>query len=168
MLNVEVDVNGDIAALLQKAKDAGVNLTIPFTTIAKSWFKANRSIFALKGPGKYQDLSPKYKKAKIRRWGFAYPIMRASGYLEASLTDPTHPDAINFIVNKNTLYLGTRVEYAPYHQSSAPRKKLPYRPIVFIGAEQIAPTEIRNESTRWVNILEDSIQQKLDQASGGR
>lgn len=183
MLNIEVDVDKKIPELLRQAKEAGVNLTIPFTLIAKSWFKANRSIFTQPGPGRYPDLggfnpnAPAWKGAKITRrtyakfrklkeHGFVYPLMRASGALESSITDPTDSNSINLIINQNTLYLGTRVEYAPYHQSPAPRSKIPFRPIVFIGVEQLATTEQRNEYTRWINILEDSIQQKLDQAAG--
>lgn len=182
MLKIEVDVNGEIKDALKRAKDLSLNLTLPFTLISKSWFKANRSIFALKSPGKYPDYGgfnpgaiaygqttrrEAAKKSKLAKWGFVYPMMRASGNLEASLTDPTHPESINVIVNKTALYLGTRVDYAPYHQSSAARTKMPFRPVVFIGAEQIAPTELRNESTRWVNIIDDYIQQSLTKAFSG-
>lgn len=180
MLNVEVDVSKEVSRALQRAKEIGVNLTIPFLLISKSWYKSNRSIFALKGPGKYPDLggfnpgAPAWKNAtitrgayakkrKLEKYGFVYPLMKATGELEASLTDPTNSNAINLIINKRALYLGTRVEYAPYHQSPAPRSKLPFRPIVFIGVEQLATTEHRNEYSRFIDIINDSIQQKLDQ-----
>ncbi len=177
MLRVEVDVTGSVRDALKRAKDAGLNLTVPFTLIAKSWFRANRSIFILKSPGKYPDyggFSPNTivygdvtrrelaKKRKQKQFGFLYPMMRASGRLEDSLTNPTHPDSVNLIVNKNALFLGTKVPYAFYHQASGARETLPFRPVVFIGAEQIAPTEMRNESTRWVNIIDSYMQQALN------
>lgn len=184
MLNIQVDPNGDVVAALQKAKDAGINLTVPFTLISKSWFRANRSIFTLKSPGKYPDYGgfnpgapawpnaqttkrERAKAQKVKDVGFIYPMMKRRGPLESSLTDPTHPQSVNLIVNKVALYLGTRVEYAFYHQAKGARSKMPFRPVVFTGAEQVAPTELRNESTRWVNIIDDYMQQVLSRAFGG-
>lgn len=184
MLSIQVDPNGAIINALQKAKEAGINLTVPFTLISKSWFRANRSIFALKGPGKYPDyggFSPnapvrpgssktrreKAKQDKVQEVGFIYPMMRRRGKLEASLTNPTDPNSVNLIVNKVALYLGTRVEYAFYHQAKGARTKMPFRPVVFTGAEQVAPTEMRNESTRWLNIIDDYMQQVLSRSFGG-
>lgn len=185
MINIEVTVDDGIREVLGRAREAGVNLNVPFMSIAKSWFKSNRSIFTLQGPGQYPDYGgfnpyqavtsgkrggavltrrDLYKRQKQKRWGFVYPMMKASGRLEQSLTDPANPEAINLVVNNLSLYLGTRVSYAPYHQSDEARTKMPYRPIVFTGAEQIAPTEKKNEYTRFYQILEDSIQQQLDKA----
>lgn len=180
MLNVEVDVNHKIRDLLKSLKEEGANLTIPFNSIAKSWFRGNRSIFTnTNGPGKYQDLGGHNPSApvrlrgktvtrrtaakfhKLQKFGFVYPIMKATGHLEDSLTNPTHPDAVNLIINKNALYLGTRVKYAPYHQLGG--EKLPQRPVVFLGVEQIAPDALRNENTRWINILEDHYAQLIKQ-----
>lgn len=183
-LEIQVDPNGEIRNALQRAKTAGVNLTVPFTLISKSWFRANRSIFALSGPGKYPDLggfnpgAPAWKNSKVTKrtyakfkklneFGFVYPLMRANGRIEDSITNPVGTDSINLIVNKTALYLGTRVPYAIFHQSSAPRTTLPFRPVVFLGVEQTAPTEVRNESTRWVNIIDDYIQQTLNRAFSG-
>lgn len=183
MISFQVDPSQEIVKALQRAKTAGINLTVPFTLISKSWFRANRSIFANQGPGKYPDLggfnrgAPAWRGAKVTRgtmakfrksekYGFVYPLMKATGLLEDSLTNPTHSQAINLIVNRNALYLGTRVPYAIYHQASGQRTKMPYRPVVFTGAEQIAPTEIRNESTRWINIIDDYMQQVLSREFG--
>lgn len=180
MINVQIDVENGIKDLLAQAKEAGVNLTVPFTSIAKSWFKANKSIFSLQGPGQYPDYGgfhpdevvrggltrqALYKNRKFKKFGFIYPMMRATGALEKSLTDPVDANSINLIVNQTSLYLGTRVEYAPYHQSDGPRTKIPLRPIVFTGAEQIAPTDVRNAYSRFTQIMADAIQQKLDKAA---
>lgn len=181
MINIEVSVDSGIQDLLARAKEAGTNLTIPFTSIAKSWFKSNRSIFTLQGPGQYPDyggLSPNtrignktraevYRQRKQKKFGFVYPMMRAVGNLERSLTDATNPYSINLIINKVALYLGTRIPYAPYHQADGPRKKLPFRPIVFLGAEQLAPSEKKAEYNRITQILDDAIQSSLNKAKDG-
>ena len=180
MINVSIDVGQEIKDVLARAKEAGVNLTVPFTSIAKSWFKANKSIFAGQGPGQYPDyggLTPDkivygnitrrvlYKNRKFEKFGFVYPMMRASGKLERSLTDPADSNSVNLIVNGTALYLGTKVEYAPYHQADGARTRMPLRPIVFMGAEQIAPTELKSAYNRFFQIMDDAIQQKLDQAT---
>lgn len=180
MLNVEVDVNDEIKSKLREAARLGLNLTLPFTMFAKSWFQSNKSIFALKGPGQYPDyggFNPNEilygtttrrmaaKKRKQREVGFVYPMMKRTGLLEDSLTNPSHNQAINLIVNKNALYLGTRVKYAPFHQSPAARTKMPFRPVVFLGVEQVAPTEHRNNTTRMINYLDRHIQDSLTKLS---
>lgn len=157
-----------VRSILKNIREKGGNLTIPFGMIARSWFKSNKSIFKLGGPGKYEDLSPKYKiqkaKSPPKGAGFVYPIFRGkTGKLEKSLTDPTDANSINLIVNKIALYLGTRVAYAGYHQSPAPRKIIPYRPMVLLGAEQVSPPEKRTDYDRMLNTLEGYYQQLLDQ-----
>lgn len=166
MLKVEVDAHGDFAASLQRLKDAGGNLTLPFTILAKSWFKSNESIFLLKGPGKYIDLSPAYKKQKIKPppvgAGFLYPILKKTGALAQSITNPSDINAINLIVNKVALYLGSRIEYGPYHQSPGARRKIPLRPFVLLGAEQVSQPEKRVWFNNAVATIDRYYQQIID------
>ena len=169
---MEMDPDDRIKKLLKKIREQGGNLTVPFTLISKSWFKSNKAIFALKGPGKYKDLSPKYKIQKVKSppkgAGFIYPIFRGkTGRLERSITSPTDPDSINLIINKIALYLGTKTPYAGFHQSSAPRRIIPYRPIVLLGSEQVAPMEKRADYDRIENTLAGYYDQLLKQAAGG-
>lgn len=156
------DPDGAFQKKLNDAFKATGDLTIPLTLIAREWFQSNKSIFALKGKGRYTDLSPKYKKAKQRRYGFVYPILMASGRLMASITSPPGADSINYIINKNTLVLGTKVPYAIYHQSQEPRSKMPYRPFLFVGVEQIAPHDIKqNRLKNWIKIIDSYLDQKI-------
>lgn len=121
---------------VRAAKFAMEDLTLPLKQVGLMLFKSQRVIFALKGPGLYPDLSRRYKVRKQKRWGSVYPILKASGRLEKSTTEPANPDAVMDIVNKDTLYWGTRVPYAIYHQSMEPRKtKLPRRPILLWGPD---------------------------------
>lgn len=138
------------AAVLEAIKKTG-DLTEPFILITKRWFKANRAIFTLKGPGKYTDLSPGYKLQKQKRVGFIYPILRYSGLLEASITNPDDANAINLIVNKTTLILGTKVSYAGFHQFGT--KKMPARPPLLVGVANSGDDANEREIEQWKNIL---------------
>ena len=65
---------------------------------------------ARKGPGQYKDLSPAYKRFKIRRYGFAYPILLRTGVLAESITQKGSDNIL--IIGKKNLVIGSRVEYA--------------------------------------------------------
>ena len=133
------------------------DLTVPFTLITKSWFKSNRAIFALKGPGKYVDLTEKYKLEKQKKVGFIYPILKRSGLLEKSITVPGDSNSISYIINKNVLVLGSKVPYGAAHQFGT--KFLPIRPFIFVGAEQTAPEEINQRRDAWIATLRDYVLQ---------
>jgi len=55
----------------------------------------------------------------------------ADGGPGGSLTQPNHPMGVK-IEERKTLTLGSRVPYAIYHQSVAPRKRLPRRPEIML------------------------------------
>lgn len=158
------ELNAAIGTALQKVDD----LRIPFTAISKSWFKSNRALFALKGPGKFADLAPDsgvsdfpYKRLKQEINGFVYPILRGQTQrLERSITDPESPDAVNFIIDKKTLVMGTSVPYAYELQAgSTGKKKMPARPFVMIGAEQTGPPEFNKRKEAFISILNDYVLQ---------
>lgn len=161
-LKYAFDPDSSFQKKLEEVYAATSDLTIPLRLMAESWFRGNKSIFALKGPGRYDDLTERYKKYKQKHFGFVYPILMATGRLAASITWPIGGESINFIVNKNTLVLGTEVEYGIYHQSDTPRNKMPYRPFLFVGVEQIAPNDIRNNRLKnWMTILENHFQRVM-------
>ena len=97
-------------------------------SIKDDWYKSNRQIFTLSGPGKYPDLTPRYKVRKQKTAGFVYPILKAQhGRIEAGLTDEASPYTIKDI-QKQHMVLGVNVPYAIFHQTGAHGKK---RPMVF-------------------------------------
>jgi phage gpG-like protein len=150
---------------LDRVSEEVSDLTIPLTLISKDFYKSEAAIFKLSGPGKYQDLAPSTKKRKQKEVGFVYPILKRSGVLADSMTDPTNSNAINFIANKNTLVIGTRVPWGVYHQSDEARSKIPLRKFLFIGPEasQFATSEQQGRLERWVGILNGFLAQKLQQ-----
>ncbi len=148
----------DIQAVIQKAREEINDLTIPFKLIAQSWFKTNRALLDLKSPGKYEDLSPKYKIQKVRKWGFVYPILKASGRLLGSITTPG-AESINLVINKRTLLLGSTVPYGIYHQLGT--KNMPARPWILVGTEQTAPAELNRRKDAWILLINDYVRQVI-------
>lgn len=164
-IGVKIDPDGEFRKALAAASRECEDLTIPLTEITREWFQGNRAIYRLKTPGKYADLSANYKKQKQRRHGFVYPILRASGKLERSIIDPKDAKAIANIVNKKTLYLGSKVKYAEYLQTGTSR--MPSRPYVLIGAEQSGPPEFNRRFEIFGNIFKEYVRQVAMQRIGG-
>lgn len=82
------------------------------------------------GGEQWQALSPEYAGWKEAHFP-GQPILQRSGNLERSLTTGSDPNSVK-IEERKTLTLGTRVPYAIYHQSIAPRTKLPRRPEIML------------------------------------
>jgi phage gpG-like protein len=165
MVNFEVDPQKKLSQILRDASKQVQDLTLPLNLIAQQWFKSNNAIFALKGPGKYtpfqgrkdKDGKTRYQKQKIADHGFDYPLLLAGGRLMRSITDPKDTSSVNQIINKNSLVVGTSVEYAIYHQSKAARSVIPRRPMILFGNEQVAPGSLNIRISQWQKILYDYV-----------
>lgn len=161
---VVVDPGKKFQKAIDDALEKTGDLTIPFTEIAKEWFQGNKAIFSLKGHGKWDDLSDKYKKRKKSELNFVYPMFRAkSGKLEESLVNPKGDGSVNQIINKTTLILGTSVKsrsgkpYPIYLQAGT--KHMPARPFVLIGAEQTGPPEFNKRVPAFIAQIENYLEQ---------
>jgi len=141
--------------MFKKARDYGLDLRPVFKEIQLSWYKGNKAIFDLKSAGKYADLSFDYKFDKAKKYGFVYPILRASGALEKSLTVL---DSVNAI-NKQYMIVGTSVDYAGFLQSGT--RYMPARPPVLMGPEIVAPAPIKKRQELWVKMIRDYIKMSL-------
>lgn len=166
-------VENDLAfdrAVNRAAKEVQ-DLSIPFAQVAQDFQKSRKAIFVLKGPGQYPDLSPKYKKAKEKVLGSPYPILRFTGRLEESVTNPEHPENVTRI-DPLSLELGTEVPYGVYHQSDEPRKKIPLRKFLFIGPEstKFADNDLIGFPERALNTINSHVLRVLgktiEQATG--
>lgn len=166
-MKVEVDPQERLAQSIKKASAEVSNLTIPLRLIAQSWFKSNEAIFQLKGPGKYEPFQGKkdasgltaYQRKKREERGFDYPLLLAEGAIKRSITNPQDSQSVNSIVNKIALLLGTQVPHAIFHQSKLPRNKLPRRPVVLFGNEQVAPGALSRRIEIWEKIIYDYVAQ---------
>lgn len=160
-INAQYKVNQEeLKQAADRVKNKVSDLTIPLTSIAQRWYKNNRAIFQLKSKGKYEDLSEPYKQHKLKEWGFVYPILMASGALALSLTQRGGYGGINFIANKNTLYLGTAISYAQHLQYGT--KYMPSRPPVLIAAGRPGAAEELKEINIWQGIINNYILQETD------
>lgn len=162
---------------LAEASKVSQDLRVPFGLILSDFYKSQQAIFKLKGPGKYPPFKgpkdPKtgltrYQAAKIKKVGFDYPLLVRSGALAASLLGPNNSGSIS-LITKLTLAFGTSIKYGIYHQSDAPRKKLPLRKFLFIGPEapSFASSEQAGRLQRWNGYLEDHIARTIKKAGLG-
>lgn len=170
-------------ARCKKALDSVGDCRVPFMTIASDWYKDNKQIENLKGPGMYPDFkgerddtskeefAPKGRKVKDgltpymawkqRHVGFVYPLLKLTGAALRSITVPGAEGSV-CIVGKRELTLGSSVPYLIYHQSSAPRSKMPYRPVIFNkavygGYANIYQTRVK----RYCRIIEAYLKKAL-------
>lgn len=146
------------------------DLRIPFNLILKDFYRSEKAIFGLKSPGQYPDfknggIESRYAKYKIKKVGFAYPLLVRTGALAASLLGPTNRGSIA-LISPLSLIIGTSIPYAIFHQSDAARKKIPLRKFLFIGPEapQFANSDQSGRPERWLNILNDFVLAKIRSA----
>lgn len=169
-IQFKVDENGAFRAALDRAKAVVKDLKQPFNAIADDFFRTQGEFFALSGPGPFPDLKPRYKVRKQAIYGFAYPILRAGGSLEAAATGGS--GSVREIGELEAVF-GVderQVPHAVYHNSDAPRSKIPLRKFVFVGPEapQFAIGEQKTRVDRWKNILNDYVLQRLALAGLGQ
>lgn len=157
----EIDNDADFQKSIFDSLKVVDNLSFAFGQIARDFFKSNTAIFSLKNEGKYPSLKEKYQKVKDAKYG-RQPILVASGKLRDSLTKKPNSDSIKNIGRK-TLVLGTKVKYGIYHQSDAPRTKIPLRKFLFIGPEapKFAPSRVTGRLQRWLAIIDTDVSRRL-------
>ena len=169
-----VDNDRKFRTKLSEVLEKSGTLRTPFNLIRNDFYKSEKAIFRLKGPGEYPDFGGfrpfkfvKYHGAsmtvmqrsrlkKEEKYGFAYPLLKATGKLEASVTSPSAEGSLNDI--KDTyMIIGSTIPYFKYHQSDLqPRKRVPLRKLLFIGAEGNvqAVGDIPGRLTRWLGYLD--------------
>ena len=178
-------------AALTRAQAVVSDLKVPFGLILADFYKSQQAIWKLKGPGKYPPFSGKnigemragplryptatrkpipenanalkqYQYYKLKKYGFDYPLLVATGRLAASLSGPSNRDSVSSIGPLH-MYFGTSTPYAIYHQSDKARKRIPLRKFLFIGPEapSFATSEQMGRLGRWNNILNDYVLKAL-------
>ena len=169
---------------VQRASDAAGDLRVPFALILADFYKSEKSIFQLSGPGQYPPfknsggffrkkkggerkwvpnpasdgpMSP-YQAAKLKKVGFDYPLLVRSGKLAASLLSADASGSVASIGPAQMIF-GTAITYGIYHQSDSPRTKIPLRKFIFIGPEapQFATSDQQGRPERWLNIMNDYV-----------
>jgi len=169
MAEVSISVRGvkELNQLLQEAINRAKNLRPAFISMAIDFYKSNREILLLKGPGQYQDLEEATKRQK-RRLGYkVYPILKRTGRLLNSVTKKTSPDTV-FRMTGTTLTLGSNVPYGEYHQSPKTRSVIPYRPFVINSGVRGGRSRLwESRKFRWMRILTRYIIKAIRRERGG-
>lgn len=184
---VSYSISNDKAfeAKLKEAGKVADDLRIPLLLIADDFYKSQKAIFTLRGPGQYPDFKgPKikntwkrpgrpelrtrtgnltaYQYAKQKKHGFVYPLLKATGDLEDSVSGPGAKGSI-FRLTKKSMTIGTSIEYGPFHQQDSGRgDKMPMRKFLFIGPEASpVPKKTRGRLDRSLKRLNAFIGGKL-------
>ena len=147
------------------------NLMPEFTVIANMWYKDNKQIFDLKSAGQYEDFKTGpdgkrptkymlYKKSKV---GGAYPLLKFSGKLAASILNSGAAGAVKEI-SATQLVLGTTIPYAIYHQLGT--SKMPARPpIINKESEKHGQTNIfQKRLANYMRVISASVARRVARA----
>lgn len=158
----EIENDKEFAEKIKDAAEKVGDLRVAFSIIAKDWRKSNAAQFSLRGSGLYPPLSKSYAELKQRKYG-AKPILVRTGRLRDSVTGAGNSDSV-LQINKTSMIIGTKTPYGIYHQSDAPRRKIPLRKFLFIGPEspQAAQSIRTGRLERWISILEAEVKRKLE------
>ena len=158
----------EFEAKVKRALAVVGDLTPAFVSVASDWYRSNEQAFIVDdGPGQYEDLSETYKGQKIRRLGYAYPILKYSGRLQNSVVVANSGDSVREITPKSMI-LGTNVDYGIYHQSSGPREKMPYRPFLINKDLQGSHMHIYSAGImRWNRIIETFVTRQIQRIYPG-
>ena len=173
-----VENDEGFAAALERLKKSTSDFRIPFGLIARDFYKGNRKIFKLKGPGKYPPLGgltpnapsgfgtqsrrERAETQKEREAGFIYPLLFRTGRLASSLVNPNDGEAVKKI-SATGMELGTDVPYTRYHQEGT--KFMKERKVVFIDGGPLETSKGAKVSGRresWLNIINKYIIDNID------
>lgn len=107
-------------------------------------------------PESANSMTP-YQYRKQKKYGLArgYPLLKATGRLEKSLTEAGGENIT--IIERTALLMGSSVPYGQYHQSDSPRRKIPLRKYLFIGPEAGNVSPDRGTLDRWVKIISQYV-----------
>lgn len=111
------------------AKAGKVDLRPTLNVVGKGYRKEVEMIFNHQQPrgegDRWAPLSKRYAEWKERHFPGA-PILVRTGDLKASMTQEGAPGNIT-VIGKTGATFGTRIKYGIFHDSDAPRKKIPRR-----------------------------------------
>lgn len=167
-IRFDVDPGGELGRNFRKAIDSVEDLRVPLSLIRESWFRGNKSIFALAGPGKFADLSPNYKKRKAAKFGSPYPILfRQQGILRDALTVPGNAKSVSKLVGKKALDLGVDPDDIVFNSLySGTRTGIKARPYILLGVEQTAPSALNTRVAIWRKLIVDYVSQVTGESFG--
>jgi len=164
----EIANDREFAAAIRKSQKKSSDLRIPFALVADDFYTSEKAIWQLGSRGRYPDLADSTKADRRRRGQPLYPILRRTGKLERSMTNPRDTNAI-IVIGRKVLVIGTKatvktrkgnVPYPIFHQLGT--KSIPIRKFLFIGPESsfsLGGSPVNSQKgrlVRWLRILKDN------------
>jgi len=160
-LEFRVDIEGqtELRRGIAGVDDSVSDLSAAWEGLKEDFYSVQRGIFeaegAFDGREKWQGLTPAYlklkKKLKANGSITSLKILQASERLKNSLSGNTSDSVL--IMKKMEFAIGTNLEYAIYHQSNKPRKKLPRRAFL---------TFTKSMRNRWMLIMKNAIKNNIN------
>jgi phage gpG-like protein len=141
MVRISIKLEGDqvVDRMLKGIEERAQDMSGAWPSVLAEFRKIVTQAFATEGKstdaGAWKPLRPSTRRERLRQ-GFsaAGPILQRTLRLQRSLTSDASGSLVAW--NPRRLLIGTFVEYFPYHQSSAPRSKLPRRAMIALTADQ--------------------------------
>lgn len=167
-IGFEVDPDKIFSDYIRDALKYVDDLSPVFRIMAREWYRGNKAMFTLKGPGQFAPFkspgggraSP-YVKRKRKVLGSEYPMLRGfTGKLEASITKADAVGAVS-LIGKRLMIIGTRVTskdgapYPAYLQLGT--KRMAARPFIRIGAEQSGGPDHNKRLQLWTEKIRDYV-----------
>lgn len=153
-LNLEVYGEAELNRTMLRFANAVDDMRPAFTAIHDDFIKTEKAQFASEGAagasGKWAPLAESTVAYKASH-GLDPAILVATGALRASLANQGDQSHV-YRVTKDTMFIGSKVDYGKYHQSRLPRTRLPRRPVLSLP-----------EATKraWVKMLQDHLVRTL-------
>lgn len=158
-LEIKVDEDGSFKQAVERASHCVDDLSEPFRLISADFYRGQKSIWAQSGPGIFEDLAPSTKKSKLRKYGFLYPILKATGKLEQAASVAGGSGNITDIGPKElTLSVDTNV--VPYSIFQGGRS------FFFIESDNGTPEQSGRED-RWIAIINQYLTKQLSNSEMG-
>lgn len=131
VIEYKIENEAELKKLLKDMEELGTNrfIMVEMARIVKKFSKAN---FILKGNGRYQPLSPRYKKRKKRIKPGA-PILVFSGRLRDSIIGSTKDSVLE--IGNAFVRIGTKLPYAKFLDEGT--NKMPVRKPLFLTTKMV-------------------------------
>jgi phage gpG-like protein len=158
-----IENNEEFQRKIDSLGRATADFRIPFRLISSDFYRSQKQLFGLKSRGLYDDIEKRTKAFKLRHVGFIYPILKLTGDLADSTLGPSNFGSVYFI-SRQSLSIGTSIDYGKYHQSDKPRSVIPQRKFIFItggAGDESADSGINGRRERWTNIIDDHVKQLI-------
>ena len=127
--------------------------------VRDDWYGENKTLFTLKGPGKYTDLKDGTKRYKTKRFGSPYPILLAkNGRIKSGLTDKQSEFTVNELTD-TSLTVGVKGQnYFLFQQKGT--RKMSSHPFIF-KSQKDGADQWTNQRDRWVKIFTEYQSRRL-------